>query len=300
MNNQDGADGKNQKDLFHSRIYRYERRKRCQSYLNWHFHKQIVFWKSSFTFNLQHHTGTVKVEVHARDSHSPGRTAFFSHLATDPCLHMELAPHLLSRMLTCLCSILSASRKAQCHKKPWHSIYIPAVPDSYHSAPPCRQIFHSLSPFTRTNLAKSRDNSAPALPFSSLSSPYKSGLMEERTQILRETWFVAVVQTINYQNWSPTTGPGWCWPVCTMLFDWWIYSAWFVLCHPQALGGKDTAWADTWFRSRSHCENKKRKQTNVAAVLLQEAYELWKLHVGMAFIVVDRAESNFTKSSHDT
>lgn len=114
-------------------------------YLNWHFHKQIVFRESSLTFNLQHHTGAEKVEVLARGSHSPGRTAFFSHLATDPCLHMELAPHLLSRTLTCLCSILSASRKAQCHKKTWHSVYVPAVPDSHHSAPPCRQVFHSLS-----------------------------------------------------------------------------------------------------------------------------------------------------------
>lgn len=144
MNNQDGEDIKNQKDLFNSQIYRDKRRKWFQS-LNWHFYKQTVFWESSLPFNLQHHTGIEKVEVHARDSHSPGRTAFFPQLATDPCLHMDLAPHLLSRMLTCLCSILSASREAQCHKKTWHSIYVPAVPDSYHSAPPCRQVFHSLS-----------------------------------------------------------------------------------------------------------------------------------------------------------
>lgn len=45
---------------------------------------------------------------------------------------------------------------------------------------------------------------------------------------------------------------------------------------------------------------KENRQLNVAVVLLQEVYELCKLHVGMAFIVMDRAESNFTKSSHDT
>lgn len=45
---------------------------------------------------------------------------------------------------------------------------------------------------------------------------------------------------------------------------------------------------------------KKRNQKNVAAVLLQEAHELCKLRVATAFIVVDRAESNFTQSSHDT
>lgn len=45
---------------------------------------------------------------------------------------------------------------------------------------------------------------------------------------------------------------------------------------------------------------KENRQLNVAVVLLQEVYELCKLHVGMAFIVMDRAESNFTKSSGDT
>lgn len=145
MDDQDGEDGKIQRDLWNSQIYMYKRRKRYHSHLNWHFHKQIVFWESGLTFNLHHHTGIVKVEVYARHSHSPGRTAFFSHLATDPCLHMELAPHLLSRMLTCLCSIPSANWKAQFYKKTWHSIYVPAVPDSYHSALPCRQVFHSLS-----------------------------------------------------------------------------------------------------------------------------------------------------------
>jgi len=45
---------------------------------------------------------------------------------------------------------------------------------------------------------------------------------------------------------------------------------------------------------------KENRQLNVAVVLLQEVYELCKLHVGMAFIVMDKADSNFTKSSHDT
>lgn len=45
---------------------------------------------------------------------------------------------------------------------------------------------------------------------------------------------------------------------------------------------------------------RENRQLNVAVVLLQEVYELCRLHVGMASIVMDGAESNFTKSSHDT
>lgn len=176
------------------------------------FPQAFIFWGYSSIFNRQNPVVALKVEVYARDSHSIRRTALFSHLVTDPCLHMELAPHLLSKMLTCLCSIPTASRKAQSLRKTWHSIYVPAVPDSYHSTSPCRQIFHSLSIHKDKFSKVTGDNWAPSLPFSSLSSPYKSGLIEERAQIIRATWFVVAVETINYINGSLTTGTEWCRP----------------------------------------------------------------------------------------
>lgn len=135
--------------------------------------------------------------------------------------------------------------------------------------PPADKYF-TLSPFTRTNLAKSRDNSAPALPFSSLSSPYKSGLKEDCTQIHSHDLLLLFKQlTTKTGAWPQPQGDADPSALCCLTDE-------FILPGSCSLTPRTSVAVTPHGQTPdvgagAIVKRKKGQQMNVAVVLLQEA-----------------------------
>lgn len=110
-----------------------------------------------FTKPRRGHEGRMPV----RDSPSPGRAALFSPPV--PCLQTELAPHLLSKTLACLCGIPTAGREPRAPEKPGHGLHVPAAPDSSQPAPAANSTFRPLSLHGDKFSHVAGDGSAPSL-----------------------------------------------------------------------------------------------------------------------------------------